>query len=249
VTTLVLLHAFPLDSRMYDALRARLPESLDLHTPDFAGFGGRPLPDAAPSLDVFADEVAAWLATLEVSGPLVLGGTSMGGYVTMALLRRHPDLADALLLMDTKASSDDDAARTGRLAMADRLDAEGTTDVLFEAFYPRLTGVTTKTSRPEVADQVRRWVQSAAPASAAWAQRAMAQRPASFDTLRDCGRPGLVVVGEEDELSPPADADAMARDWAGGQVVTIAEAGHLAAVERPEGVAQVVTDFLATLEA
>jgi pimeloyl-ACP methyl ester carboxylesterase len=249
VTTLVLLHAFPLDARMYDAVRPLLPDDVDVHTPDFAGFGGRALLDAEPSLDALADDVATWLDAQHFVGPLVVGGTSMGGYVTMALLRRHPRLADALLLMDTKASGDDDAARAGRLAMADRLDAEGTADVLFEAFYPRLTGVTTKTSRPEVAAEVRTWVQSAAPASAAWAQRAMAKRPASFDTLRDCELPGLVVVGEEDELSPPTDADAMVRDWAGGHVVTIAQAGHLAVVERPDVVAQVVSDFLATVDA
>jgi pimeloyl-ACP methyl ester carboxylesterase len=76
----------------------------------------------------------------------------------------------------------------------------------------------------------------------------MAQRVASFDTLRDSGLPGLVVVGQEDELTPPADADAMARDWEQAQVVTIAEAGHLAVVERPDVVAQVVADFLTDLD-
>jgi pimeloyl-ACP methyl ester carboxylesterase len=248
VTTLVLLHAFPLDSRMYDAFRAGLPESIDLRTPDFAGFGGRRLPSEEPSLDVLADDVAGWLDAQGLSGPLVLGGTSMGGYVTMALLRRHPGRVRALLLMDTKASSDDDAGRAGRIAMAQRLDTERTPEVLFEAFVPKLTGVTTKRRRRDVEGQVRSWVESAPPASAAWAQRAMAKRPASFDTLRECGLPGLVVVGEEDELSPPSDADAMAREWRQGEVVTIAEAGHLAVVERPDVVAQVVTDYLATLD-
>jgi pimeloyl-ACP methyl ester carboxylesterase len=248
VTTVVLLHAFPLDHRMYDAIRAHLPATVELHTPDFAGFGGRSLPDAAPSLDALADDVADWLTAQQFDAPVVLGGTSMGGYVTMALLRRHAGLARALVLMDTKASSDDDAGRAGRLAMADRLDADGTADVLFEAFAPRLTGVTTKRRRLAVEEQVRQWVGSAPPASAAWAQRAMAQRPASFDTLRDSGLPGLVVVGEEDELTPPADADAIARDWQQAQVVTIAEAGHLAVVERPDVVAQVVADFLTDLD-
>jgi pimeloyl-ACP methyl ester carboxylesterase len=165
----------------------------------------------------------------------------------MALLRRHPEIARAVVLLDTKASDDEEAGRGGRRAMADRLESENTTAALVESVYPKLIGATTKRRRPDVAAAVRDWVDAADPLSAAWAQRAMALRAESFATLEQSGLPGLVVVGDEDELSPPADADRMAQSWPQAQVVTIAEAGHLAVVERPDVVAQVLGDFVTSL--
>jgi pimeloyl-ACP methyl ester carboxylesterase len=231
---------------MYDLLRRHLPASVELMTPDLAGFGGAALSADRPSLDVLADDVARWLGEQGITSAVV-GGTSMGGYVTMALLRRHPELAEAVVLLDTKASADDGEARNGRRAMADRLESENTPAALVENVYPKLIGATTKRRRPEVAAAVRDWVDATDPHAAAWAQRAMAVRPESFETLRNTGLPGLVVVGDEDEISPPSDADRMAATWPQSQVVTIAEAGHLAAVERPDVVAQVVADFVSGL--
>ena len=239
----VLLHAFPLDSRMYDPLRRLLPD-VDLLTPDLAGFGVSPRSASEPSLDVMADDVASALADRGVD-QAIIGGTSMGGYVSMALLARHPGLAAALLLLDTKASADDDAAALGRQTMAQRLESENTPAALVEQVYPKLLGVTTTSQRPDVAATVRGWVDEADPRSAAWAQRAMAARLESFTTLADSDLPALIVVGDEDVLSPPADAEQMARSWRGARVATIPRAGHLAVVERPDAVAGVVGEFLA----
>jgi pimeloyl-ACP methyl ester carboxylesterase len=240
---LVLLHAFPLDHRMYDPLRQHLPRHVDLQTPDLPGFGVRPRSSAPPSMEAMADDVAHWWDA-HGGGEAIIGGTSMGGYVTMAFLRRHPGIARAVVLLDTKASADDEGARSGRRSIADRLESENTTAALVENVYPKLIGATTKRRRPDVAAAVRDWVDATDPLSAAWAQRAMALRAESFATLDQSGLTGLVVVGDEDELTPPADADRIAQSWEQAQVVTIAEAGHLAVVERPDVVAQVLGDFL-----
>ncbi len=197
-------------------------------------------------MEALADDVARWCGEQGVGGAII-GGTSMGGYVTMALLRRHPEIARAVVLLDTKASADDEAGRGGRRGMADRLESENTTAALVENVYPKLIGATTKRRRPDVAAAVRDWVDAADPLSAAWAQRAMALRVESFATLEQSGLPGLVVVGDEDELAPPSEADRMAQSWPQAQVVTIAEAGHLAVVERPDVVAQVLGDFVTSL--
>ena len=245
----VLLHAFPLSSAMWLAQREALSSAYRVITPDLRGFGGSPLPEGVePSLDESADDVAALLDRLGVER-VVLGGLSMGGYVAMALLRRHPDRVAALVLADTKASADPEPGRDNRLRMAASLEADPDSPVLVDQVLPALLGDTTTAERPLVAGRVRGLVQAAPAAAAAWAQRAMAARPDSFDVLRACDVPALVVVGEEDRLSPVADAQAMADALPQGRLVVLPRAGHLPAVETPEAFDEALRQFLDGLPA
>src|SRR5919106_1248154 len=102
---------------MYDAVATQLAEQHHVITPDFRGFGGSVLGDGEPSLDVMADDVAALLGRLDLDRVL-LAGLSMGGYVAMAMLRRHPQRIGAVVLMDTKAAADAPQARENRERMA-----------------------------------------------------------------------------------------------------------------------------------
>jgi len=233
---IVLLHAFPVSSRMWEPVRAALPTAIELLTPDFRGAGDVPLDDDPPSLDVLADDVARFLDVRGIDRAII-GGLSMGGYTTMAFMRRHPERAAAIVLADTKAELDVETARTNRLAMAETLDAEGTSRVLLDDVLPTLTGETTKRERPAAMTFVREMVGSARPASAAWWQRAMAVRPDSFDTLRGLGVPALVIVGEEDALATRAQAGAMADAIPDAQLVELPRAGHFSAIETPEAFA------------
>jgi pimeloyl-ACP methyl ester carboxylesterase len=229
---LVLLHAFPLSSAMWEPQTTGLADAARLVTPDQRGFGGSPSGSDEPSLDRAADDVAALLDRLGLP-EVVLGGLSMGGYVAMAFLRRHPGRVRGLLLADTKAGADPPAARDNRLRIAARLDAEGTPDVLVEEVLPGLTGPTTATERPQVVARVRALVESAPPAAAAWAQRAMAARPDSLDVLRATDVPALVLRGGEDGLAGQADVEAMADALPQGVLEVLPRAGHLTSMEVP----------------
>jgi pimeloyl-ACP methyl ester carboxylesterase len=242
----VLLHAFPLSSPMWRDVRTELGDRCRLLTPDQRGFGGSPLGDAPPSLDVVADDVAALLDRLGLDR-VVLGGLSMGGYATMAFLRRHPERVLAVVLADTKAATDGEAAAANRERIASRLDAEGTTDALLEDVLPPLLGPATVRDRPWVAGRVHGLVEHSSPPAAAWAQRAMAARPDSLATLREVAVPALVIRGAEDALSSQEDSQAMADALPQGQLVVLDGVGHLSAVEDPPAFAAVLADFLGRL--
>jgi pimeloyl-ACP methyl ester carboxylesterase len=229
----VLLHAFPLSSAMWLEQRNGLAEVCRVITPDLRGFGGSQLGDDEPSLDHMADDVARLLDTLSLDSA-VLGGLSMGGYVAMAFARRHGSRLQGLLLADTKASADPPAARDNRHRIADALDAAGTPRVLIDDVLPGLTGETTKRERPLIHGRVRALVEATPPLAAAWSQRAMAARPDSFDTLRAVSVPSMVVVGDEDALTPAADAEAMAEALTDVRLVVVPRSGHLTAVESPD---------------
>lgn len=239
----VLLHAFPLSSAMWEHQRAALADGFQVLTPDLRGFGGSPPGDDDPSLDAMADDVAALLDRLGLD-QVVLGGLSMGGYVAMAFLRRHRDRVRGLVLADTKAGADPEPARAKRERVAARLDAERSTDALVDEVLPALTGPTTKDSRPEVVDRVTALLRACPPAAAAWAQRAMAARPDSLETLAGTDVPALVVLGAEDTLATREDAAAMVAALPHGRLVVIDESGHLTALEVPDELTAALRSFL-----
>jgi pimeloyl-ACP methyl ester carboxylesterase len=245
---LVLLHAFPLSSAMWLAQREQLTACCRVVTPDLRGFGGSPLGEDEPSLDAAADDVAALLDARGLDR-VVLGGLSMGGYVAMAFLRRHAERVAALVLADTKAGADSAEARANRERIAATVTDDPSSTVLVDEVLPTLFGTTTTSERPLVAGRVKALVQAAPAGAVAWAQRAMAARPDSFDTLRGVDVPTLVIVGAEDSLSPPDEARAMAEAVTGARLEIVPRAGHLSALECPEQFNAALESFLATLPA
>jgi pimeloyl-ACP methyl ester carboxylesterase len=242
----VLLHAFPLSSAMWLEQRNDLADTCRVITPDLRGFGGSQLGFDEPSLDLMADDVAAVLDRLDLA-EVVLGGLSMGGYVAMAFLRRHPGRASALLLADTKAGADPDAARDNRLRIAAALTEDDSTQVLVDDVLPSLVGETTRREQPLVLGRVRALVEAAPPPAAAWAQRAMAGRPDSLDTLRKVDVPAVVVLGDEDQLASRDDGAAMVEALPQGRLVVVPGAGHLSAVEAPGAFATAVRELVGRL--
>ncbi|HET6290229.1 MAG TPA: alpha/beta hydrolase [Amycolatopsis sp.] len=234
---LVLLHAFPVDARMWDAVRAPLSERLRLITPDQRGLGRSPLPetDREPDLDDAARDVVALLDRLGLD-EVVLGGCSMGGYLTMAVLRLAPERVGGLVFIDTKATADTPEAAQARHDVAARVEAEGA-GWMPDALAP---GLLAEKADPEVAGRLRELITTQPPAGIAWAARAMAARPDSLETLRSVDVPALVVVGEEDGLTPLEAANTLVETLPDATLVVLPEAGHLTPLEDPAGVVEAI---------
>ena len=158
----VLLHAFPLSADMWRPQLDRVPDGWRFIAPDLRGFqppGSDLHPSAttaAPStsVDDYARDVLELMDGLSIE-TAVLGGLSMGGYVTLALHRLAPERVAAMVLADTKATADTEEAKAGRRATAEKLRAEGVGAVV-EGMLPKLLGETTRTKQPHIADDVRR---------------------------------------------------------------------------------------------
>lgn len=238
---LLLLHAFPVDARMWDPVRGPLSARLRLLTPDQRGLGRSPLPetDREPSLDDAAADVLALLDGLELDR-VVLGGCSMGGYLTMAVLRRAPERVAGLVLVDTKATADTSEAAANRVELAQRADREGVSGWLAESMLPNLLAERTRTEKPQVVATVRELIDAAPPAGVAWAARAMAARQDSTEALAGADVPALVVVGEEDGLTTPEAARTMADTLPSAELAVIRGAGHLTPLEAPDAVSTAV---------
>jgi pimeloyl-ACP methyl ester carboxylesterase len=242
---LLLFHAFPLDRRMWDAQARALAGSARLVRMDARGFGGSAPTDGPLTMDGIADDGARLLDLLGLD-TAVVGGCSMGGYAALAFARRHPGRLAGLYLQDTKAPPDTDEGRASRKALAARVLAEGSS-VAADALLPKLVGETTHRERPDVVALVRGSILGARPEAIAAALAGLGAREDSRPTLGAIRVPTLVLVGEEDSLTPPAEAEAMTSAIAGARLVRLPGAGHLANLEAPGAVSAALEGFLAML--
>ncbi|WP_019629395.1 alpha/beta fold hydrolase [Actinomadura atramentaria] len=240
----MLLHAFPLSSAMWLAQREGLADRFRVLTPDLPGFGGSRLVGGPPSLDAAADAVAELLDWHGI-GRAVVGGVSLGAHTALALLRRRPDLVGGLVLASARAAADPDDVRAARLRQADALERTGDIRAVADDVLPRLVGRTTMTRQAFVYGRVRGLVQAAPPAAAAWALRALADRPDETPALAAADVPALVLHGAEDALTDERDARALAAALPAARLEVIAEAGQLSPVEQPARFDRAVAAFTA----
>ena len=243
----VLIHAFPLHADMWRPQLEQVPEGWRFIAPDLRGFG----PAAAAAignerftLDDMAADVGLLLDHLEIDRA-VIGGLSMGGYVTFALFRKAPERFTGIVLADTKAKADTAEGRDGRRAMIEAARGGGAA-VVADRMLPKLLGARTRRTRPGLARDVRAMIEATRVEPIVWALEAMMARPDSTPDLLRVPCPGLVIVGAEDELTPPAEAEAMQARLARSRLVVLPEAGHLSNLEAPEAFTRALSDFLAS---
>lgn len=237
-TPVLLLHAFPLRAAMWEPQRTALG-SRKILTPDFPGFGGRA--PAATELDGFAQAALDQMDAARIDRAVVVG-LSMGGYVAFRLHALVPERLAGLVLADTKAGADDEAGRLKRTDQAARARNEGVG--WLEELLPALLGQTSRDTRPEVVATVRAMLEDADPEGVARALEAMRGRPDSTPYLAEIQVPVLVLVGEEDTLTPVDEARQMVDRIPDARLAVITRAGHLSNLEAPAAFNEELLRFL-----
>jgi len=239
---LVLLHAFPLDGRMWDAHVEEWAKSWRVIVPDVRGHGRSEAGDGQYAIDFFADDLFAVLDAT-ARGPVVACGISMGGYVLLRAAEREPDRFRGLVLVDTRSAGDLDAGRVKRFDAVRVIRDEGPA-AYADMFVKTALGRSTREERPEVVEAVRSAVAAGNARGMIGAQLAMAARTDTTDALEGIRVPALVIVGDEDTLTPTSSALEMATRISGARLVVIPGAGHLTPLEAPEEFGAAVQGFL-----
>jgi pimeloyl-ACP methyl ester carboxylesterase len=234
----ILVHGYPLDGAMWSGVARALSTQFRVLKPDLPGRGNTEAP-APDGIEGYADFLETIVGSLE--GPVGLAGFSFGGYISLAFARRRPEKVRALALVDTRASADDEAGRTKRDETIAAVRANGVAPVL-EAMPGKLLSPESL-ARPDLLERVQRIISRQKPETVEADLSAMRDRPDSTGFLHEISIPTLVVVGERDALTPPADSEAIAAAIPGARLVTIAGAGHLTPMERPKAVAGALAEF------
>jgi pimeloyl-ACP methyl ester carboxylesterase len=235
---LVLLHPYPTDAAFWDPMRSHLRPDRRILALNAPGFGDRE-PQGGWTIDEAADQVALDIRT-QTPGASAVMGLSMGGYIALSLAVRHPEQCARLILADTRADADDDAGRAARYAAISAIRAGGQDEYL-EGLLLHLVA---SNAEPRVSDALVRSAARQSPDGLIGALEALATRPDRRGDLRHLGMPTLVLVGDQDQVTPPSAARALAEGIPGARLIEVSGAGHLSALEHPEIVAREVEAFL-----
>jgi len=186
------------------------------------------MPDLPP-LESMDDYARFAVSQLDARGieKATFAGLSMGGYICFAALRLFPERISGLILIDTRETPDTEEARKGRFDNIAKVEQHGVAAVA-DAMLPKM--VTSEALKPAV----REIMMSASPEFVKAALRAIANRPDSSSLLPSIRVPATILVGEEDTITPPSDAERMAKAIPGARLVRIANAAHLSNYEQPE---------------
>jgi pimeloyl-ACP methyl ester carboxylesterase len=229
---------------MWDPQIGALAASCDLIAPDMRGHGDSGVGDGQFTIETLVDDVLAILDALALE--TVVGcGLSMGGYVLLRALERAPERFRAAVLVDTRVEPDDDAGKLARAASLGTVQKQGA-DALIVPFVEKLLGKTTQQRHPALRDQLLTMMRRNSPKGICGALLALGMRTDTSGALRSLKMPSLVIVGDEDVITPPARAAHMA-DLSGAKLEVIPGAGHMSNMESPEIFNPILTDFLAPL--
>jgi 3-oxoadipate enol-lactonase len=224
---LLLLHAWPVDARMWEPQLGALPQTLPVAAPNMPGFGGSEPAGDVMTMRSAADRVLSALDGSRIDRALVCG-LSLGGYVAFELWRRAPERIFGFVLANTRAVPDTPEGADGRRALARRLLEHG--NVLVNE-PPALLAADAPS---ELRERVLSMIADQLPAAIAAAALGMAERPDSTPDLSTIDVPTLVVTSTDDRLIAPEISSEMADHIPGASVHVVQGVGHLSNLEAPD---------------
>jgi pimeloyl-ACP methyl ester carboxylesterase len=247
-TPLLFVHGFPLNHGMWHLQTDIFSKKNRVIVPDLRGFGESTVTPGTVTMEEFADDLHGVLHGVWVDKPVVFCGLSMGGYVAWQFFRKYRPQLRALILCDTRSAADTPEAAAGRHKLAETVLASGS-EAACDAMLPKLMSPKTVDRWPDLVANVRSMMVRNKPTGIAAALRGMAERPDCTDLLLQIDVPTLLICGQDDQITPPAEMQKMAEAIPRAQFVQIPNAGHLAPLENPDAVNGAINRFLISLDA
>jgi 3-oxoadipate enol-lactonase len=240
---LLLIHGFPLDHTLWKPQVKELQKVARLLAPDLRGFGGSDPVLGTYTMDLLAKDCYDFLNNIGVKQPVIVGGLSMGGYVTFAFYRKYPERVLGLFLAATRAAPDSAEARAVRTKNVE-LAIECGSSAIAELMLPKLLSPKTYTQKPHLVTAIREVMEGASVEGIVGALLGMRDRPDSTPILAQIDKPTLIIHGADDQLIPLKEAQAMQAAIRSSRLEVIPEAGHLLTLEQPQLFNKALEDFI-----
>jgi 3-oxoadipate enol-lactonase len=237
----VLIHGFPFDHTIWQAQIDVLSRDYRVIAPDLRGHGQSPVPQAGYALDVMMRDVIALLDDLKIESAVWVGH-SMGGYITMAALRRAQTRVSAAAFVASHPFADSPEKQQDRLRSANQAITEGSEPVVMgmvNALFAPGTDLESNTVK-----SIRQIMVNTPQVGVAGALIAMAGRPASVKTLQETHIPMTLMAGAQDQIVKSEIVEPLAQQVPHLSLVQIDQAGHMPMIEQPETTAAALREFL-----
>jgi 3-oxoadipate enol-lactonase len=238
----VFLHGFPFNHAMWLEQLQAINGFCRAVAYDIKGHGMSDVGDGLYSVEAHVDDLLALLDALHIEKTVIVG-LSMGGYITLRALERNPERFCAAVLCDTRSEADTDKGREGRFAGVKTVKREGS-GVFADNFVKAIFSESSLSRRPEAVKKIHQIIESTPPLSIAGTLLALASRTDTTASLERIQIPALILVGENDVVTPVEAARKMHERIRGSELHIIPGAGHMSNLENPEVFNEKLVAFL-----
>lgn len=243
---LIFIHGYPLNRKMWQPQLSALSDIARVITPDLRGHGGSDAVPGMNTMDDMAKDIKELIENLDIKEPVILGGLSMGGYISFAFYRNYPELVKGMILAATRATADNIDTKVNREEAAAIAQERGT-EAIIEMQLPKMLAPSTLKTRPEIVELARDIMLETPVQAIVGDLRGMLNRQDSIPTLKTIDCPVLILHGAEDQLIPLDEINLMQEAIRNARSKTILEAGHLLNLEQPEMFNLAVREFISSV--
>lgn len=242
---IIFLHGYPFDKSMWKVQLDFFKSSHRLLACDIRGFGKSKDEKSPLSMDLFGEDLIAFMDALAIE-KAILCGLSMGGFIALNVLNRFPDRFEALILCDTQCIADSAEVKEKRNKTIDEINLEGVTK-FNEGFIKSVFSKESFSQKKELVKNLHQVVFSNSQHIITAGLTALAERSETCSTLAKIAVPTLIICGREDEVTPLAQSESMHEAISGSILHVIDNAGHVSNLEQPHEFNQHLLDFFSLL--
>lgn len=242
----VLIHGFPFSHEMWNQQIELLKGDYHVIAYDVRGHGRSGVAEGQYTLEFFVDDLIGLLDHLRVTRA-VLCGLSMGGYIALRAVERNPERVEGLILCDTQSAADSNEAKIKRAASINAVKTNGV-NAYAEGFVKAVFAPTSLITKADKVAMITRLIQSNSSLGICGTLLAMAGRTDTTSSLPGIKVPTLILVGENDAVTPPSASQEMHEKIPNSEFHIIANAAHMSNIENPEAFNGYLLNFLANLD-
>ena len=237
----LLVHGFPLDGSVWDIQSRTLESGFQVIVPDLPGSGRSLSPTGSGSFEAMAGFLHDILGDLQVTSCVIIGH-SMGGYISLALMDKYPEMVRGLGLLHAGSWPDNAEKISSRLEAIADMEKNGSAPFLGR-ILPGLFTEKYRKENPAIMASLLDHAADLEPQTLVNYYQAMMDRPDRTLMLQQSPVPVLFIAGRKDMISPPDQLEALAQLPRVSSFYILEETAHMGMLEAPQELSQVIADF------
>lgn len=241
----ILIHGFPFNRTMWDNQVELLKEKYRVIAYDVRGHGNSDAGTDDFSIELFARDLISLMDSLKIEKAIICG-LSMGGYIALNIIQNYPERINALILCDTSCKADTSEGIEKRMKAIESIRESGV-EAYADGSLKNFFAQESFTTKKEEISSVRQMMVSTTEKTIVDTLLALSKRKETCNILSEIKVPVLLLVGQEDIITPPETARLMHEKIKNSVLHIIKQAGHISNLENPVMFNEHLSEFVASV--